>query len=98
MARKRGRPAKQPLVIVGSSVSASVIAETIERGSSQQVVTPIGDPFSARSIDLGVKSTNPDVHKKLILSPHATPNTTLNQPIMTSNPAAQEISTGEIRE
>ncbi|OIT04202.1 hypothetical protein A4A49_64329 [Nicotiana attenuata] len=45
MAGGRGRPKKQALVIVGSSVSARVIAETLENGSEQRVITPLATQF-----------------------------------------------------
>ncbi|OIT25390.1 hypothetical protein A4A49_28088 [Nicotiana attenuata] len=69
MAKKRGRPFKNPpLVTIGSSVSATVIADTIECGSTQQITTPTGPPFTIKSLEGGNVSAHIGLLKKLELS------------------------------
>lgn len=70
MARRRGRLIKNPpLVTVGSSVSATVIADTLECGNTQQIVTPTRPPFTSRSLEVGATSAHAGALKKLVLSP-----------------------------
>lgn len=62
---RRGRPAKRPLVTIGSSVSARIIANTLEQGNEQRVVTPkstliqptsIGSSTAAKKLNLSGES------------------------------------------
>ncbi|XP_009758696.1 uncharacterized protein [Nicotiana sylvestris] len=70
MAKKRGRPFKNsPLVTVGSAVSATVIADTIECGNTQQIVTPTGPPFTTRSIEVGNASSHTEEKVSLTGTP-----------------------------
>jgi len=50
MARGRGKPKKQAIITVGSSVSARVIAEILENGSEQRVITSLATQFSHLSL------------------------------------------------
>lgn len=68
MARKRGRPKLDPLVTVGKVVSATIIVDTLARGNTQQVATPIGSQFQPSSLKLGSSSTSIRSAKWLNLS------------------------------
>jgi len=67
MARGRGQPKKQAIVTVGSSVSARVIAKTLENGSEQRVITPLATQFPPLSPLISASKTTTRA-KKLNLS------------------------------
>ncbi|MCD7460399.1 hypothetical protein HAX54_043494 [Datura stramonium] len=54
MARKRGRPQKIPLLTTWSSVSARIIAETLERGDAQGLLSL---RFPSRPFPMNLGST-----------------------------------------
>lgn len=75
MAKKRGSPFKnRPIVTVRSYISDTVIADTIECGNTQQVLTPIGAQFLTRSLEVGTTSGNTGATQKLVLSPNPSIN------------------------
>lgn len=68
MVRKRGRPKRVPLVTVGEVISATVIVDTLVKGSTQQITTPIGHQFQPNPQQLGSSINNKGPVKRIDLS------------------------------
>lgn len=108
MARNRGRPRKIPLLTVGSSVSARVVAETLEKGDEQRVFTPPFMPVDPLPLHLGsAQYSSSGVQKRLNLSSNLNMQLTgtaenhrtspTQQPAPQDNDAETEVTTEEER-